>query len=187
MRLDAALRWEWVTNMNLGELLTRPCVLRPEQLLVVPDLWKRATACKARKKKPISATKVLDTIMLLAARDPFSAPTVKEIIRTAGIHSKHPAMWEPACRQLINDLKRKDRLLNRRERIWREAMAINIAARKVTTSGHLLSGRNVAGAMKTPGYFMATFPQRYLDWLTSRHAHTGSIPACNPPRDVTAF
>ena len=187
MRLDAALRWAWVTKLNLGELLTTPCVLRQDQLQVVPDTWRRTTPRKARKKKSISAAKVLDTITLLAARDPFRAPTVREIIRTAGINSKHPALWDPACRQLINDLKRKERLLNLRERIWREAKAVNVAARKVTTSDCILSRRNVAGAMTKPGYFMAAFPRRYLDWLISRLAKTGAIPACDPPRDVTAY
>jgi hypothetical protein len=90
---------------------------------------------------------------------------------------------------LIRQLRERERLFFRKERVWREISAVHAGAISAVSKGRRLSRRSTASEMQKPGSFCGKLARSYLAWL-KRRLRAGDRSVLRPkhvPLDVRAY
>jgi hypothetical protein len=185
MRSDALFRWAWITDGNVGQLLTKR--VTPPDFRPLPRSWPARLPRGTKAGRRILVRDVLSMVERIGREKRFFAPTVEEITRELGVTTKHKALASPRYRELILRLRRRASIFRKKNRIWGPAVDISQAARIVVRSGMPLTMKAVGAHMKTPATFAGVPARSYFRWVEDHYRRFGELPPCRPPPDILEY
>lgn len=186
MRLQVALRWAWVTNVPIGDLLGREIAASEIKIRASRSEW-RPQARPVFKTR--SSDDYLQALAGFLAKHPYAIPTKRMLIQEVGGHRKHPALNALVVRRALESSKRLRKRLRYKQRVWAIVCREYHAFVRLEKSGAALNSRNLCSLLGRGGDMVSPLARNYFTVLQQQHARGQLMPDPNKrvPQDVREF
>jgi hypothetical protein len=186
MKLDLALRWAWVTNLSIGDLMCRNVEMTEIKLRTGQKDWRPRTR---HLSQPVSAAAYLEALNAFLASQPYAIPTKKILIRQVGGYPEHPANNAQVVLSVLEESKRSRKRLRYKQRVWAIVCRVYRAFILAERSGRPLNTRNLCRQLGRGGDMASPLAQQYFTVLKQQYTR-GQImpdPKKRVPLDVREF